>query len=152
MSNDNTPEDVQINILAPILAWVFPGLGHWAIGHRRRGRFVAIGVLSLYLGGLLIGGLNVIDKENDFWWYCGQVLIGPTTPAINWYHASHRAPLNPEDPTPPGYVRPSFSHVNEVGTLYTTLAGMLNLLAILDVIVRRPQRPAQHRRGEDDAS
>jgi len=37
----------------------------------------------------------------------------------------------------PAY-EPSFGHIKEQGVLYTALAGLLNLLAILDVAYREP--------------
>lgn len=172
MDSPSADSPYRLNLLAPILAWIVPGLGHWSLGHRQRGVLIGVGVLGLFIIGLLIGGVDVIDRRNDKWWYYGQVLAGPITPAVDWwigkqliyedqdgrpYEGSNGQPtplkphpaLPPDDPYyathnlayDPDY-RPAFveslSHVNEVGTLYTTIAGMLNLLAILDVIVLAP--------------
>lgn len=166
----------QINVVAPILAWILPGLGHWRLGHRRRARLIGAGVLGLYFAGLLIGGIDVIDRRDDRWWYYGQVLAGPITPAIDYWINKHlnirvdkdgralNPPLKPHPPLlegdayygennlafdpdyRPAYT-PSLSHMNEVGTLYTTLAAMLNLLAILDVIQLAPGRLPDRRSG-----
>jgi len=152
-SASDRPVDVPVNVLAPILGWLVPGLGHWRLGHRRRGLLVFAGVAGLYLGGLLVGGLDVIDRRGDPWWYCGQVLVGPITPAVNWWRETHPPPADPEDPDPGfGWVRPSFSHVNEIGTLYTTIAGMLNLIAILDAVVRRRTEDERAETEADGAS
>lgn len=137
-------DEARFNLIAPILAWVLPGLGHWFLGHRRRARLIAAGIGALYLGGLLIGGLGIIDREKKFLWYCGQVLVGPVTPVINAWHARHYAPDDPSYSVNHVYPRPSFSHGHEIPTLFTTVAGMLNLLAILDVII------LPRRREEDE--
>src|SRR5690606_2166780 len=88
---------------------------------------------------------------------------GPLTPAINYVKREYlnetvvaegpdgrpvERSVKPHPPLPPDHPEhdpdyrpaytPSFVKVNEVGTLYTTLAGMLNLLAILDVFALAP--------------
>lgn len=148
---DNTNK-ARFQILAPILGWLIPGFGHWSLGYRRRGRLIALGVLGIYLLGLLIGGVGVINRQTGFWWYCGQVFVGPATPIVDYWVAKHPEPADPADD--PGYVYavPSFAKVNEVGTLYTTLAGLLNLIAILDVIFKARgsrNQPRLNRRQED---
>ncbi|MCL4197800.1 MAG: hypothetical protein KJZ69_09945 [Phycisphaerales bacterium] len=136
----------RFNLFAPILAWIVPGLGHWFLGHRRRARLIAAGIAILYFGGLLLGGLGVIDRQQKPLWFYGQLLVGPATPIINAWHAAHYPPKDPTYSVNHAYARPSFSHSHEIPTLFTTVAGMLNLLAILDVIFlprfRREQRPA----------
>lgn len=128
-------DDAGFNFLAPILAWVFPGLGHWVLGHRRRARLIATGICIMYVSGLLIGGLDVVDRRGDRLWYYGQFLAGPVTPIIDVWRARHFTPDTPEAKVNHAFPTPSFSHTNEIPTLFTTIAGMLNLLAILDVLV-----------------
>ena len=52
-----------LNFRAAVLGWILPGLGHASLGDRRRGLLVGGGVLGLFLGGLLIGGLDVVDRR-----------------------------------------------------------------------------------------
>lgn len=152
-------DEPRFNLLAPVLAWLVPGLGHASLGYRRRGLYLLISIAALYLGGLLIGGVDVIDRRENRWWYYGQTLAGPVTPLVDLWLSSQlvhvddagRPLAQPMKPAPalpadhpdhdPGY-RPAFSvslgRINEVGTLFTTLAGMLNLIAILDVIYLAP--------------
>jgi len=124
----------SLNVGAFVLGWLFPGLGHWSLGYRRRGRLIATGVVLLFVGGLLIGGAGVINRRDAFWWYCGQCGAGPLTIVIDSWNASHPPPEDPADDPGHVYSQPSMSHVNELGTLYTTLAGMLNFIAVLDVL------------------
>lgn len=128
-------DDARFNFLAPVLAWLVPGLGHWYLGHKRRGRLIFSGIASMYISGLLVGGLDIIDRHGDPLWYYGQFLAGPVTPAIDLWRARHFTPDSPTAKVNHVYPTPSFAHANEVPTLFTTVAGMLNLLAILDVLV-----------------
>lgn len=150
---------------AAVAGWLIPGLGHLILGQRRRGIILAVTITSLWLAGLLIGGISVIDRHDrgeppddnqslrsSSWWYWGQAMIAPSIlierirDGMASAHAKKLGYVNepnprgrltpgtPGDPdsTPP--YEPSFGRVAEQGTLYTALAGMLNLLAIIDVL------------------
>ena len=121
----------------PIVAlstWIVPGSGYWLIGQRGRALTVGITILILFILGLLIGGVRVVDVPPGVLsspvnavsqkpWFVGQILAGPITLIASsighdeGYFASH-------------------SRLNEIGTLYTAVAGMLNLLAIIDAAYR----------------
>ena len=153
--------------LAAALAWVLPGLGHWFIGERLRGAIVGGTLLALFFGGMIIGGLDVIDYRRDRIWFAGQAFIGPIALGANLLHIKLDPPriVRQEDvegtnrqvqrtiieyPVPraptagyePKYY-PSIGRMNELGTLYCTLAGVLNLLAILDVVGRLTHVPSE---------
>ena len=121
----------------PIVAlstWIVPGAGYWLIGQRSRALTVGITIIVLFILGLVIGGVRVVDVPAGVLtspvnavsqkpWFVGQILAGPMTLIASSighdeaYFASH-------------------SRVNEIGTLYTAVAGMLNLLAIIDAAYR----------------
>ncbi len=139
---------VVISVAAAAAGWVLPGLGHLLAGHVARGLLLATTLGSLWLGGLLIGGLSVVDRQADPAWFLGQALIAPSLVADRYRArlvAQHRA-AHPDAPggrlvpadTPP--FEPSFGRARELGTLYTSLAGLLNLLAMLDVVYRPAPR------------
>lgn len=140
------PRGPAWNVPAAIAGWVLPGLGHLLIGDVFRGLILATAITLLWLGGLLVGGINVVqvrDAQGHFRpWFLGQMLIAPSL-AVEYTHDSYRAqnggtdPLPQEDGALPAYT-PSYGRVHEIGTLYTALAGLLNLLAIVDVIYRQP--------------
>lgn len=77
----------KIHFVAGIVALLFPGAGHFfVLGERHRGFLAAVGVLGLFLGGLLIGGISVVDREEDKYWFLGQALIGPIAFVVNAIH------------------------------------------------------------------
>jgi len=82
--------DARWPVGAAVAAWLLPGLGHVLLGQRRRGLLLLGAILGLYLAGLLIGGIDVIDSRQDRLWYYGQVLAGPQTFLVDRVHQSMR--------------------------------------------------------------
>lgn len=140
------PANESFQPLPAALALLLPGLGHAALGQTRRAVLIGASVLSLFAGGVLIGGIDSIDRREDQWWFLGQAFVGPTAFAVDAYHQSLkvkdpatgalRAP-NPDEN--PGYEK-SLGRVNEIGSLFATIAGLLNLIAILDAAWHAPRR------------
>jgi hypothetical protein len=167
------PEE-SLEIVAGVLALVVPGLGHWSLGERKRAMLIAMGVLGLFFGGILIGGIDVIDSKEDTIWFAGQALVGPLAFGVDYLHQNRFKVIGPVDvrnpdgtistidrlrsalPTEgrdaqgravPGGRPPnikSLGRMNELGTLFATIAGMLNLIAIIDAALhaRRERDPA----------
>ena len=77
--------------------------------------------------------LEIRDKP----WSIAQVLAGPIALASMKWSTWAANPDNGADGVAPG-VR-SHARVNEIGVLYTAVAGMLNLLAIIDASHRAEQ-------------
>lgn len=187
MTYDQSPTERAVATLAAV---ALPGAGHAYLGETRRAILIACGVLGLFFGGLLIGGIDVVDRKEDFVWFLGQGLVGPIAFGADYYHQNFlkvrdtdrgglrsaysyeirhpenaRAipvrhfetgePIQFEDPktkqirlgTPAD--RPpnskSIGRVNELGTLMSAVAGMLNLICIIDAATR--QRVARRRRA-----
>lgn len=146
--------------VAAFLAYLFPGAGHFYLGQRARAVCIAAGVLSLFMGGLLIGGIDVIDRKDNTIWFVGQALTGPIAFGMDAAHqsmkvvgptkqldgrvvdtlrdpypgevrdpAGHAAPAPNSAPAPLGH---ALGRMNELGTLFATIAGMLNLIVIID--------------------
>ncbi len=116
--------------VAAILAYLFPGLGYLYLGRTTRALALASGVLALTVGGLLIGGIDVVDKQADVWWFIPQAGIGPLAFFVDWLR---RAPLAAQ-------VTTSLARVNEVGILYVVMAGMINAIAVVDCAWNSPAR------------
>jgi hypothetical protein len=115
--------------LVALAAWVCPGAGYWLLGQRGRGATVGIAIALIFAMGLLVGGINVVQAPNGLNlsdilqkpWFIGQALAGPMALVIAWITAHAQPPL----PT-------SLARSWEIGTLYTAVAGMLNLMAVID--------------------
>lgn len=85
------PEEAENTFqpVAAVLAFAFPGMGHVFLGHTRRGGLILGGIIGLFLSGLLIGGIDAVDREEDFFWFIAQSLVGPTTFGVNYVHQHH---------------------------------------------------------------
>jgi len=135
------PAEPTWNPVAALCAWLLPGLGHWLIGEKRRAVILGGAIGALWLSGLLIGGLSIIDLQKYQWWFCGQMLTAPSVAVEGARHAGLIAERS-ENVVYAGHTgfwrsyEPSFGRPAEQGILYTALAGMLNLLAVIDVIYR----------------
>jgi hypothetical protein len=137
--------------LPALLGWLIPGLGHVRIGERGRGMLVFAGVAFLWICGLLIGGIDSVDRKGDRLWFFAQAGTGPIAFAIDGLNNSllktGRIGELMESPGPRGtdgrttsVMVSSFksvAHANEYGTLYTSLAGLMNVVALLDAGSRR---------------
>ena len=136
--------------LAAFLAWLFPGLGHWYQGRKGKAVLYCVCILTLFFTGLLMGDWRIaywrwvnplVDSEKFCMNYLGQFFVGlPALPGLiqatlKWYG---------QNPILGGYLmEPSQNEINglfeagkfvEMGYLYTTIAGMLNILAIYDAL------------------
>lgn len=157
----------------PLIAaagWVLPGLGHLLLGQRLRAATVGVMILALFVLGLLIGGVRVLEVPGYTadgrpivvtprglsavrgaegpWvmrshpiselrqkpWSIAQVLIGPVGLAGMAWSVWASDPSNGALGEAPA--AQSHARVNEIGVLYTAVAGMLNLLAIIDAAHR----------------
>lgn len=147
------------NFVALVGAWLFPGLGHWLIGDRARGSILCVTILVIWTAGFLIGGISTFDHNDHRWWFVGQSLTAPSVAANLAFQKisageNGRQPLPPTPDRPsyqPAY-EPSFGKTNEQGILYTTLAGLLNLLTMIDVLHRSPVKRGEDARSPADAA
>lgn len=185
-------DDPPVQPVAAIAAFAFPGAGHALLGETRRAILIAAGVLGLFFGGIFIGGVDVVDRKEDFVWFLGQGLVGPIAFGTDYYHQNHLKVRNPNgsrrsaepfevrdpktglaaiarrpetgEPVPlmtsdgkyildPATGQPkmgsaasrppnskSVGRVNELGTLMSAVAGMLNLICIVDASHRHRAR------------
>jgi hypothetical protein len=133
-----TPTASRWNLAAAFAGWLLPGLGHFLLGQPHRAVILAVSIGSLWLAGLLIGGISVIDRGDHPAWFLGQMLVAPSF-AADAYRArlvrDHHASFLPEDRPP---FEPAYGRAHEQGTLFTSVAGLLNLLAMIDLLYRRP--------------
>lgn len=138
----------------------------------------------MFAAGIFIGGIDVVDRREDFPWFLGQAIVGPVAFGTDWLHQNHfkvwvpvsgttrsalpneyRNPMTgapvmtvldattnkptarisigpgPADvkvisPAWPPNIK-SLGRMNELGTLFCTIAGMMNLICIVDAAFSR---------------
>jgi len=116
--------------VAGLLAWLVPGLGHLYLGCYTRGLilFVVIGVT--FWGGVAIGGVKSTVGQRR-WWLMAQMCAGSHTLAAWAWGRSL-----PEDPPQGPAKYRAIWPADDIAVVYTGVAGLLNLLVILDALVR----------------
>ncbi len=131
--------------LAGVLAWLVPGLGHFVIGQRRRGIIFFVTITATFWTGVAVGGAgSTVYPEVRKLWFAAQIFAGTETLAAYGLHTQvvKNAPIYKG--------KPFLGHwaSSEVGVHYTGVAGLLNLLIILDAIVRADPGAARQRELE----
>ena len=147
--------------LAALLAWMLPGMGHMYQGRTGKGLLFFICVMGTFLFGLWIGEGKVVyassPREEPWRWqyYC-QLGVGvPVLPALvqrerrqdnkpplwNGFMAPpSREPKHPKDDSGNPTTQPNelaawtvkMHPFYELGTVFTVIAGLLNILVICD--------------------
>jgi len=115
-------------IVAAVLAWIVPGLGHIYAGERRRGLILMATIAVTFWTGVAIGGVQSTVKPRL--WLIGQSCAGVHTVAA-WTVGQWRASSYPMERFPSE--RADFL-AEDVAVIYTGVAGMLNVLLIIDAI------------------
>jgi hypothetical protein len=135
--------------IAAFLAWLLPGLGHYYQGRKGKAILYAVCILGLYSLGMLMGEgkivywrwVNPVNNPEKFCvYYLGQFFVGlPALPALiqgTLQYFGHDVILGGllAEPSPIvlNGLHPRLGKLVEVGTIYTTVAGLLNILAIYD--------------------
>lgn len=110
---------------AVLLAWLIPGGGHFLLKKRERGVALAVSVVAMFVLGIMMRGAMFRPEGGDLLttviYYGG--FIGDLLSGILYFLAVWL-----------GYNQPDMAgHVHDYGTKFLVAAGLLNLLAMVDV-------------------
>ena len=133
---ESWPRPRRFSPLTGLAAWAVPGLGHWMLGRPRRAVRIAGGTLGLILLGVLIGGIGLGATGDGRWWLGARGLAGPVMGVLQFVSESITPGLDRSEGVRVGPVGPSAFHpigrASELGKLALSLAGLVNLVAVLD--------------------
>ncbi len=120
--------------LAGFLSWLVPGLGQIYLGDRLRGLVCLVTITVTFWAGIAIGGVSgTVNPESRTLWFVAQLCSGGNTLGALALLRSIESPPDPNaDPNEAPYRGPYLS--SEVGVHYTGVAGLLNVLVILDAL------------------
>jgi hypothetical protein len=169
--------DLRDPALAAFLAWLIPGLGHFYQGRLAKAVLYCVTILGTFIYGIYLGGSSELGwgRSVYFAWqpedrrlhYLCQFWAGlPALPALVQAIRVHDG----KDPVVDGFMappsmtidkpgRPTLDRLNkdlnryfELGSLYTMVAGLLNLLVIYDAwggpVFAEP--PKKKRRSDEE--
>ena len=110
---------------AVALAWIIPGGGHFLLKRPGRGGLIAASVAAMFLLGLMMRGALFQPQGGDllttviyYGGFIGDLMSGLLYFVTVWL----------------GYAQPDVAgHVHDYGTKFLVAAGLLNVLAMVDV-------------------
>jgi hypothetical protein len=110
---------------AVLLGWLIPGGGHFLLKRTGRGAVLGTSVVLVFLLGLMMRGALFQPQSGDlltmviyYGGFLGDLLAGALYLLAVWL----------------GYSQPDMAgHVHHYGTKFLVAAGLLNLLAMVDV-------------------
>jgi len=107
-------------LIVALTGWLVPGGGYFILNEKKRS-IILFATIALTFGiGLYIGSIGVIDPVGAKAWYAAQVMNSPLVAVLG--HISG------------GGGFPVFGKPNEIGQIYTSIAGLLNLLCIVNAV------------------
>jgi hypothetical protein len=110
---------------AVLVAWLIPGGGHFMLKRPGRGGLIAASVTAMFLLGLMMRGMLFERQTGDllttviyYGGFIGDLMSGLLYFVTVWL----------------GYAQPDVAgHVHDYGTKFLVAAGLLNVLAMVDV-------------------
>ncbi|MBV8551289.1 MAG: hypothetical protein JOY54_08310 [Acidobacteriaceae bacterium] len=121
----STPAPIRSPYLTVALSWLIPGAGHFWLGRRGRGVIVFATVLVAFVIGALMrgplfqpsGGSDVLSRLIQLGGFIADLASGLVYFVAVWF----------------GYAPPDqASHTADYGSKFIVMAGLLNLLAMVD--------------------
>jgi hypothetical protein len=141
---DGEPLNLRNRELAAFLAWLLPGAGHFYQQRYLKSAIFFIAIMSTFGLGMLVGGGRCVYASWTSEWrlqYVLQAGIGlPAMPAAYQAYRQSKGQL----PALNGFMAPPASPAVlsdwnaetssgfDMGTLYTMIAGLLNILVVFD--------------------
>jgi len=114
-------------MVVALAAWAVPGGGHFIIKERKRAIIIFVTITLTFLAGLYAGSIAVIDRVGAKPWYAAQIMASPVVGLI-----ANVTETSVTEAGEPRYV--SYGRSRDVGQIYTSIAGMLNLLSIISAV------------------
>ncbi len=119
--------------IATVFAWLLPGLGHYWIGERGRGAIFFVVTTVTFWGGIAVGGVRttITPRENGAW-IAAQLCVGPQALGALYLSNQQVELAKKQGQVPHRAAWPS----SNIAVVYAGVAGLLNLLIIIDVLAR----------------
>ncbi|GAA4452968.1 DUF6677 family protein [Novipirellula rosea] len=175
---DGLRVDLRNRSLAAFLAWLLPGAGHYYQGRTSKAALFFVCILSTWVLGFALGGGHVVyaswQPGDKRWHYFLQAGVGAVAfPALVQGNrmrgmTENGRTLNSYEPLWGGFMAPPRRPViesnaddvsawfarhgagYEMGTWYTVIAGLLNILVIYDAFGGPLSVPISGRKKESD--
>ncbi len=107
-------------VLCVVAAWLVPGLGHWLLGRRGKALLYFVLLTFTFLCGMWLADFRNVRTDDDFWLYfVGESFLGGLAFPALWLTKGLELVRS----------QPRL----DVGLLFSTVAGILNVCVMVDV-------------------
>lgn len=107
-------------LIVALAGWFAPGGGYLLLKETKRAIIIFVTIVLTFCTGLYVGSIGVIDPVGASPWYLAQIMNSPIVAILGHLTAGGGFPV---------YGRPS-----EIGQIYTSITGLLNLLCIVNSV------------------
>ena len=120
MTVQSKEKHVLFLLIVGLLAWLVPGAGHFVLKEKRHAVIIFVTIVLTFCIGIYIGSIGVINPVGAKPWYVAQVMNSPAVAVLGHLTTTGSYPV--------------FGRPNEIGQIYTSIAGLLNLLCIVNAV------------------
>ncbi|MHC4638483.1 MAG: DUF6677 family protein [Planctomycetota bacterium] len=103
-----------------LVGWIVPGGGYFILKKHKHAVIVFLVITLTFLTGLYVGSIGVIDPVKSKIPYVGQILNSPFVAVMSNKTGSGSYPVSGKP--------------EEIGQIYTSTSGLLNLLCIVNCV------------------
>ncbi|MBN2457010.1 MAG: hypothetical protein JXB29_10845 [Sedimentisphaerales bacterium] len=133
MTKRFSQDQTLLVLVVGLSGWLVPGAGYFVLNEQKKAIIIFATITLIFLTGLYVGSIGVINPVKEWPWYLAQILNSPIVAALGHLTTSGDYPV---------YGRP-----NEIGQIYTSIAGLLNLLCIINCLYLAHLRNLVNRKG-----
>lgn len=133
--SDDTNDDFRLSmdyVLTGVSSWLIPGSGYWLLGYRVRGAVLGLGIIGLFwFGESALANNMAVSRETSPIFYGCQMGNGLSTLVSQKLWGEPLSSNAANSYRPPDPQIPRYYHF---GVLFTTVSGLLNMLAVLHML------------------
>jgi hypothetical protein len=107
-------------MIVGLAGWLVAGGGYFLLGQRKRAAIVCVTIFVTFFLGLYVGSVGVIDPVEAKLWYALQIMFSPAVALLGYIAAGGGFTV--------------YGRCGEIGQIYTSIAGLLNLLCIVNSV------------------
>jgi len=112
-----------------VAGWLVPGGGYFLLKETKRGMIILVTIVVTFCIGVYIGSIGVIDPGDAKAWYVAQMMNSPFVAILG-------------NLTKGGAYK-VVGKPGEIAQIYTSIAGLLNLLCIVNAVYLGHQQVTQ---------
>ena len=117
---NNREKNILFLAVVALSSWFVPGAGYYLLKEKKHAAIIFATIVLTFSIGLYVGSIGVIDPIRSWHWYIAQIMNSPLVAILGHISAGGGFAV---------YGRP-----NDIGQIYTSIAGLLNLLCIVNAV------------------